>query len=114
MLFLPPHTPFPNDGIRWQENETTHVMNAGANRVSAQVILIARGGADIIGQPQELEVSEIKSGFVPDSQDHTAWRLRRRFRLLKGGHPNIVLVHYTRGPSTRTSDHQSTLSPIIP
>lgn len=47
-------------------------------------------------------MSEIKSGFIPGSQDQTAWRLRRRYRLLKGGHPNFVLVHYTRGPSTRT------------
>jgi hypothetical protein len=52
---------------------------------------------------QELEITEIKFGFIPDSQDTTAWRVRRRYRLHKGGHPQLVLVHYTRGPQTRQS-----------
>lgn len=47
---------------------------------------------------------ESKHGFVPNSADPNAWRLRRRFRLIKGGHPNLALIHYTRGP----------VSPIIP
>lgn len=34
MLFLPPQTPFPNDGIRWLETEATQFMNAGGGRVS--------------------------------------------------------------------------------
>lgn len=50
---------------------------------------------------QEIEISEVKHGFVPNSQDTTAWRVRRRYCLHKGGHPQLVLVHYTRGPAIR-------------
>lgn len=39
---------------------------------------------------------EVKFGFVP-GQDTTAYRVRRRFRLLKGGHLQLVLIHYSRG-----------------
>lgn len=51
---------------------------------------------------------EIKYGFVPNGQDPSAWRLRRRYRLVKGGHPQITLVHYARGPPIRKSRHIST------
>ncbi|KAF5309335.1 hypothetical protein D9611_014001 [Ephemerocybe angulata] len=78
MLFLDPRARFPNDGIRWQEPDTVRLIPAGGGR--------------------ELEVSESRFGFVPGSQDQNAWRLRRRYRLVKGGHPSLVLVHYTRGP----------------
>ncbi|KAF8630948.1 hypothetical protein AX17_005305 [Amanita inopinata Kibby_2008] len=43
---------------------------------------------------------EVKCGFIPGSQDAVASRLRRRYRFIKGGHPQLVLVHYTRGPQT--------------
>jgi hypothetical protein len=46
---------------------------------------------------------EIKYGFVPNSQDASAWRVRRRYRLVKGGHPHVTLVHYSRGPAIRES-----------
>lgn len=45
---------------------------------------------------------EIKAGFVPNSADTSAYRLRRRYRMSKGGHPQLMVVHYTRGPPTRT------------
>ncbi|TFK20615.1 hypothetical protein FA15DRAFT_673355 [Coprinopsis marcescibilis] len=77
LLFLPQNLPFPNDGIRWQEAESTMTMNVAPGR--------------------ELEVTEARSGFIPGSQDQNAWRLRRRYRLLRGGHSALVLVHYTRG-----------------
>lgn len=32
-----------------------------------------------------------------------ASRVRRRYRLVKGGHPFLVLVHYSRGQSIRQS-----------
>ena len=50
---------------------------------------------------QELEVHEAKCGFIPGSQDQNASRVRRRYRLVKGGHPQLVLVHYTRGQPAR-------------
>ncbi|EGN97871.1 hypothetical protein SERLA73DRAFT_109126 [Serpula lacrymans var. lacrymans S7.3] len=78
LIFLNNLAAFPNDGIRYQDQETRYTIPAGSTR--------------------ELEVMEIKYGFVPNSQDTSAWRLRRRYRLHKGGHPQIVLVHYTRGP----------------
>ncbi|KAL4075107.1 hypothetical protein V8B97DRAFT_1867668 [Scleroderma yunnanense] len=80
LLFLQNPAQFPNDGIRYQDQETRGAVPVG-NR--------------------EIEISEIKFGFIPNSQDTTAWRLRRRYRLHKGGHPQLVLVHYTRGPSTQ-------------
>lgn len=48
-----------------------------------------------------MEIGEVKFGFVPSSQDQQAWRLRRRYRLIKGSHPQLVLVHYTRGSPAR-------------
>ncbi|KAJ7282056.1 hypothetical protein C8J57DRAFT_1299320 [Mycena rebaudengoi] len=76
LLFLPGQSPFPNDGIRYQqEAETKYTVPAGPNR--------------------ELEVQEAKFGYVP-GHDQAAWRTRRRFRLQKGGHPQLVLVHYSR------------------
>ncbi|KAH7927673.1 hypothetical protein BV22DRAFT_263416 [Leucogyrophana mollusca] len=78
LIYLPNPASFPNDGIRYQDQETRFSVPAGANR--------------------ELEVMEIKHGFIPGSQDNSAWRLRRRFRLHKGGHPQLTLVHYTRSP----------------
>ncbi|KAJ7132252.1 hypothetical protein C8R44DRAFT_698632 [Mycena epipterygia] len=77
LLFLPGQAPFPNDGIRYQEPETKYTMTLGGTR--------------------ELEVHEVKFGFAP-GVDNAAWRQRRRYRLQKGGHPQLVLVHYSRGP----------------
>jgi hypothetical protein len=53
---------------------------------------------------------EAKFGFIPGSQDTAAWRLRRRFRLTKGGNPQLVLVHYTRGQPTGIHPYLTSLS----
>lgn len=46
----------------------------------------------------DLEVHEIRFGFIPGIHgEKEASRVRRRYRLTHGGHPNIVLVHYSRG-----------------
>ncbi|KAJ6624830.1 hypothetical protein B0H10DRAFT_2161984 [Mycena sp. CBHHK59/15] len=82
LLFLPAQSPFPNDGIRYQDQETKFTVPAGA---------MPQGGM------RELEVHEVKYGFAP-GVDTNAWRVRRRYRLQKGGHPQLVLVHYSRGP----------------
>ncbi|KAF8158213.1 hypothetical protein B0H34DRAFT_445707 [Crassisporium funariophilum] len=79
LLFLPPNAPFPTDGIRFQDSEVKYTLPAGS---------------------RELEVHEIKFGFIPGSTDSNASRVRRRYRLSKGGHAQLVLVHYTRGPPT--------------
>ncbi|KAG6879230.1 hypothetical protein C0992_004291 [Termitomyces sp. T32_za158] len=81
LLFLPPQSPFPNDGLRFQEQEVKFTMPAGNNR--------------------ELEVHEVKFGFIPGGQDSNAWRCRRRYRLTKGGNSSLVLVHYTQGPQAQ-------------
>ncbi|KAI5989949.1 hypothetical protein EDD15DRAFT_2282944 [Pisolithus albus] len=78
LLYLQNPTQFPNDGIRYQDQETRLVIPVGN---------------------KEMEISETKYGFVPNSQDTTAWRVRRRYRLHRGGHPQLVLVHYARGPA---------------
>lgn len=70
---------FPNDGIRYQEQENRYTIPAGGGR--------------------ELEVCEIKYGFIPDSTDTAAYRVRRRFRLVRGGSPQLYLVHYFAGQS---------------
>ncbi|CAK5262558.1 unnamed protein product [Mycena citricolor] len=81
LVFIPPNgPPFPNDGLRYQDAETKYTMPAGSGR--------------------ELEISETKFGYIPGMDSmQGAWRLRRRYRMLKGGHPGLVLVHYTRGPN---------------
>jgi len=80
LLFLLPQSPFPIDGIRFQDQEVKYTIP--------------------IGNARELEVHETKYGFVPNS-DTNAWRCRRRYRLSKGGHPSLFLVHYTQGPQTQ-------------
>ncbi|KAI5116751.1 hypothetical protein M0805_001609 [Coniferiporia weirii] len=78
MIFLlPQQRNFPNDGIRYQDQENRYSIPAGSGR--------------------ELEISEIKCGFIPDSTDTSAYRVRRRFRLVKGGNPQLMLVHYSSG-----------------
>ena len=47
-------------------------------------------------------MAEVKFGFIP-GVDQVAYRIRRRYRLQKGGHPQLVLVHYSRGQPNRTS-----------
>ena len=44
---------------------------------------------------------ESKYGFVPGSGENVASRTRRKFRLVKGGNPQLVLVHYSRGQAVR-------------
>ncbi|TFK74744.1 hypothetical protein BDN72DRAFT_868414 [Pluteus cervinus] len=73
-----PQAPFPTDGIRYQEQEVKFTIP--------------------LSNIRELEIQEVKYGFIPGSTDTNAWRVRRRYRLQKGGHPQLVLVHYTRGP----------------
>ncbi|KAG8214832.1 NADP-dependent oxidoreductase domain-containing protein [Butyriboletus roseoflavus] len=82
LIFLPNPAQPPNDGIRYQDQETRYALPVPGNR--------------------EIEVMEIKYGFVPNTQETSAWRVRRRYRLIKGGHPHITLVHYTRGPMIQT------------
>ncbi|KAF8610052.1 hypothetical protein BDV93DRAFT_517246 [Ceratobasidium sp. AG-I] len=48
---------------------------------------------------QDLEVHETRFGFIPGMGEKEAGRVRKRYRLAHGGHPNIVLVHYTKGPA---------------
>ncbi|KAK1235468.1 hypothetical protein PQX77_001305 [Marasmius sp. AFHP31] len=79
LLCMAQNVPFPVDGIRWQEQETRFNMPADNSN------------------QRELEVHEIKFGFIPGSDDTNAWRVRRRFRLTRGGMSSLWLVHYTRG-----------------
>ncbi|KAF5362598.1 hypothetical protein D9758_009585 [Tetrapyrgos nigripes] len=78
IVFLNQPNAFPNDGIRWQDSENKFTLPVGPQR--------------------EVEVTEIKFGFIPGTSEHIAWRCRRRYRFTKSGHPNLYLVHYSRGP----------------
>lgn len=106
VIFLPNPAQFPNDGIRYQDQETRYALPAPGNRVRTLHLRQAIS-ADRSLFIQEIEIMEIKYGFVPNAQEMTAWRVRRRYRLVKGGHPQITLVHYTRGPVTRESRHSA-------
>lgn len=46
---------------------------------------------------------ESKFGFIPGSGEVAANRVRRKFRMMKGGNPQITLVHYGRGQPVRKS-----------
>ncbi|KAH9060213.1 hypothetical protein EDB87DRAFT_1577123 [Lactarius vividus] len=79
LLFIPGGVNFPLDGVRYMEAE---------QRYSIPI----QGG-------RELEVIEARHGFIPLSGEIVGSRIRRRYRLVKGGHPFLVLVHYSRGQS---------------
>jgi hypothetical protein len=103
LIFLPNPAQFPNDGIQYQDQETRYALPAPGGRVRVIYSQDIKPGELISNAFQEIEVMEVKYGFVPNSQEATAWRVRRRYRLLKGGHHQIALVHYTRGPAIRES-----------
>lgn len=52
---------------------------------------------------QELEMAEAKFGWVPQ-HEAIASRVRRRYRFAKGGHPQLILIHYSRGQSISVSN----------
>lgn len=55
---------------------------------------------------------ESKFGFIPGSGETVANRVRRKFRMTKGGNPQLVLVHYGRGQAVRESlSHPKPASP---
>lgn len=99
---MSPNSPFPSDGIRYQEAEAKYNIPAGA-RVNLSHPCPVNVQPFTFDPRQELEIQEVKFGFIPNSQDGTASRVRRRYRLQKGGNSQLVLVHYTRGPQTRES-----------
>ncbi len=57
-------------------------------------------------------MAEVKFGFIPGI-DSMAYRVRRRYRLQKGGHPQLVLVHYSRGQANRMSLTCFPRSPVV-
>jgi len=77
LIFVPQQLAFPTDGLRYQENEQKYVIPVSG---------------------RELEVCEVRFGFIPN-HDNAAFRVRRRYRLTKGGHPQLFLIHYFRGQS---------------
>ncbi|CAL1713720.1 unnamed protein product [Somion occarium] len=87
LIFVPPQMSLPIDGIRYQDTEQSYRIPLGAGR--------------------EMEIAEVKFGFVP-LQDQVAYRVRRRYRLNKGGHPQLVLIHYTRGQSVAIAPSMNT------
>ncbi|KIJ54452.1 hypothetical protein M422DRAFT_220678 [Sphaerobolus stellatus SS14] len=77
-IFNPNPSSFAPDGIRFLEQEKTFRIPAGL---------------------RELEVSEVRYGFVPGVET-TASRSRRRYRIVKGGNPQLMLMHYFRADAT--------------
>jgi hypothetical protein len=75
-------------------------------------MLMARWTECTNALPQALEICEHKYGFVPGVGEPGAGRVRRRFRLVKGGNPQLVLIWYSRAQVARTSS-LSTILPMI-
>ena len=46
---------------------------------------------------------ESKFGFIPGTGETVANRIRRKFRMIKGGNSQLILVHYSRGQAVRKS-----------
>jgi len=69
---------FPNDGIRYLDQEVRYEVPVGGRM---------------------MEVHEIKYGFIPNTSEVQAGRTRRRYRLIKGGHASLFFIHYTFGPA---------------
>ena len=44
-----------------------------------------------------------KRGFTPGSGESVASRIQQKFRLVKGGNPQLVLVHYSSSQAARKS-----------
>ncbi|KZV67915.1 hypothetical protein PENSPDRAFT_754536 [Peniophora sp. CONT] len=78
VVFTRPDVPPPQDGVRYLEQEQRYpvALNNGI----------------------EMEVSETRFGFIP-AKEQGATRVRRRYRVIRGGHPGLVLYHYSRGPA---------------
>ncbi|KAG9050759.1 hypothetical protein FS837_002703 [Tulasnella sp. UAMH 9824] len=70
--------PFTVDGLRYLERESEYFISLG---------------------PYELCIQETKFGFVPNSGETHASRVRRKIRFSKGGVSTVMLVHYSRGPA---------------
>ncbi|KZV96512.1 hypothetical protein EXIGLDRAFT_733178 [Exidia glandulosa HHB12029] len=85
LAFLMPQAPgVPQDGIRYLEKDVKYPIPSGPDT--------------------EVEVIEVKHGYIP-GVDQIAQRARRVYRLLRGGHPNLMLIHYSRGPAVQVSPH---------
>ena len=54
---------------------------------------------------------ETKFGFIPGPGETVANRVRRKFRMSKGGNPQLFLVHYSRGQAVRKSLSHPKLAP---
>lgn len=56
---------------------------------------------------------ESKYGFIPGSGETVANRIRRKFRMVKGGNSQLSLVHYSRGQAVRKSPSPSKTYPTL-
>ena len=52
-----------------------------------------------------------KRRFTPGSGENVASRIRQKFRLVKGGNPQLVLVHYGSNQTVRKSPSPSKIYP---
>lgn len=64
----------PPDGLQYMDSENCYRIDIGANTI---------------------EIFEHKYGFHPTTETHTS-RIRRRFRLIKGGNDQLWLIYYLR------------------
>ena len=89
---------FPIDGLRYLEQEQRYTVPLHGGRVWIFRLQLTVPSPN--PRRKEMEVAEVKFGFIP-TQDTAAYRVRRRYRLNKGGHPQLVLIHYSRGQPIR-------------
>ena len=61
----------------------------------------------------EVEVMKSKHVFAPGSGENVASCTRQKFRLVKGGNPQLILVHYCSGQAVRKSPSLSKIYPTL-
>ncbi|KAG5519523.1 hypothetical protein PMAC_001677 [Pneumocystis sp. 'macacae'] len=76
LVWLPPESNMnpPPDGLQYMGSENCYRVDIGGNTI---------------------EIFEHKYGFHPATESHTS-RIRRRFRLIKGGNDQLWLIYYLR------------------
>ena len=92
---------------RWyevsRERTTVHYRRRKRSSASSSPSRYSRQLLTCDTRVQEVEVMESKFGFIPGSGENVANRIRRKFRMVKGGNPQLILVHYGRSQAARES-----------
>lgn len=95
--------PFTVDGLRYLERESEYFISLGPYVSWRHFCVLFSLMSLPLRCDKELCIQETKFGFVPNSGETHASRVRRKIRFSKGGVSTVMLVHYSRGPAQRES-----------